>query len=479
MTQTSAATLVWFRHDLRIDDNAALQAAIERGQPLVPLYILDVNEDPDWPIGGASRWWLHHALHDLDQQLNKYGLSLVLVEGDTHTELNKWIQSTGAHAVYWNRRYEPAIIERDKQLKQELQADGIDAKSFNSALLFEPHTIQNKSGDPYKVFTPYWRYCRTLSVPAPVKTEIKQAKSCNKAAPGLKLADLKLLPDINWDAVFYHHWTPTVAAARQRLKKFVQDPIDDYDRSRDIPEEDGTSRLSPYLHFGQIGPRQIWAALSQADKVSGKDAECYWSEIGWREFSYHLLYHFPYSHKTAFRPEYDAFPWQPNEDFLAAWQQGQTGYPIVDAGMRQLWSIGWMHNRVRMIVASLLVKHLLQPWQDGAAWFWDTLVDADLASNSQGWQWTAGSGADASPYFRIFNPITQGEKFDPEGAYVRHWVPELKDLPASSIHQPWKASSDILQRAKVHLGKDYPEPIIKHIEGRGRALQAYEKFKGR
>jgi deoxyribodipyrimidine photo-lyase len=469
--------LLWFRLDLRVEDNPALQAAIESGRPIVPVYILDVAGETEWSMGGASYWWLHHALKDLDKQLRELGASLILRRGDSKAELQTLLHETGATSVYWNRRYEPQIIERDKEIKQQLLTAGFEVQSFNGSLLHEPHTVSKKDGTPYKVFTPYWKYCLSLKKPIPVKADLKTASFFKDKIASEGLDSWELLPTIGWDEQFYQEWDPTVVGAKRLLRDCVKSKVSRYECGRDLLGEDGTSKLSPYLHFGQLSPRQIWQAIEASADSHGQGARRYLAEIGWREFSYYLLYHFPHTPLEPMRPEYQDFPWDRDEKLLTAWQKGETGFPVVDAGMRQLWKTGWMHNRARMITASFLVKHLLQPWQDGARWFWDTLVDADLASNTQGWQWTAGCGADASPYFRIFNPILQGEKFDPEGDYVRRWVPELEKLPNRLIHKPWEADALELAEAGLVLGKVYPFPVIEHSAGRARALKAYELFK--
>jgi deoxyribodipyrimidine photo-lyase len=393
--------------------------------------------------------------------------------------LRELIKTTGADAVYWNRRYEPAVIARDKDLKTGL---GVEAKSFNAALLFEPHTVQTKAGGPFQVFTPFWKHCLSLKVEEPVRLSLRTLPAPETWPRSLVLPELALLPKIAWDAGFTKVWEPGEAGAQKRLKQFIASAMEDYGEQRNRPDVDGTSALSPYLHFGDLGPRQVWAAVKASAKGSGifppsRGAQVFLSEVGWREFAHHLLFHFPHTPEAPLRTEFGAFPWRTDSKQLRAWQKGQTGYPIVDAGMRQLWMTGWMHNRVRMIVASFLVKHLRISWQAGADWFWDTLVDADLASNTLGWQWTAGCGADAAPYFRIFNPMLQGAKFDPDGAYVRRWVPELAKLPAEFIHCPWEAPLHALAAAGVVLGRDYPQPIVDHGAARAAALDALKSLK--
>lgn len=477
-----SATIVWFRQDLRLRDNPALAAAGQRGRPVIPVYILDDEGEGRWRAGGASRWWLHHSLARLDHSLRERGSRLLFAAGNSGGALQRLIAQTGATAVYWNRRYEPAIIDRDKSVKADLSETGIEAKSFNSALLFEPHTVLNKSGGPFQVFTPFWKHCLSLPIEPVVKPEVDRLPAPPKWPPSLELGQLPLLPGIKWDAGLAKTWSPGEAGAQKRLSDFVARGIASYDGRRDYPECDGTSSLSPHLHFGEISPRQIWAAVRALSDDSGvfpasRGGMVFLKEVGWREFAYHLLSHFPQTPEQPLRKEFAAFPWQKNKEQLHAWQKGMTGYPIVDAGMRQLWHTGWMHNRVRMIVASFLVKHLRHSWTEGAAWFWDTLVDADLAGNTLGWQWSAGCGADAAPYFRIFNPTLQGAKFDATGAYVRRWVPELAKLPEKFIHCPWEAPVETLTQSHVVLGENYPRPMVEHGKARAEALAALASLK--
>ena len=477
-------TLVWFRQDLRLQDNPALHAAVTRGGAVVPVYILDDVGEGQWPAGGATRWWLHHSLAALDAALRERGSRLVVRCGDTAEILRELIKQTGADAVYWNRRYEPAAIARDAKLKTEFAAAGLEAKSFNGALLHEPHTIKNKQGGPFQVFTPYWRYCLTLPVAEPLKLGARELAAPETWPQSVPLPELELLPRLPWADGFSEAWEPGEAGATKRLRAFVARAMADYDDRRDTPDVDGTSRLSPYLHFGELSPRQIWAAVQALGKDSGvfppsRGAGVFLKEVGWREFAHHLLFHFPQTPEQPLREEFARFPWadDPRGEKLRAWQRGLTGYPIVDAGMRQLWRTGWMHNRVRMVVASFLVKHLRLSWNHGAAWFWDTLVDADLANNTLGWQWSAGCGADAAPYFRIFAPVLQGQKFDTAGDYVRRWVPELAKLPAVYIHAPWEAPPEVLATAGVRLGENYPKPIVDHAAARAEALAALKKLR--
>ncbi len=480
-------TLLWFRQDLRLQDNPALQSALARGAEIVPVFILDDAAEGRWRMGGASRWWLHHALVALDASLQGLGSRLVIARGDSVQELRDLVRKTGAGALYWNRRYEPALIARDSAIKAEFQSAGLDVKSFNGALLNEPHTIANKAGRPFQVFTPYWRHCLALPVETPVKFTAKSLAPPPQQLRSLEIAELELLPKRTWDAGFSALWQPGEAGAAKRLKQFAARAMENYAETRNLPDRDGTSMLSPWLHCGEISPRQVWAAVAAKAKDTGvfppsNGARVFLSEVGWREFAHHLLYHFPHTPERPLRPDFEKFPWaeDPGGVKLRAWQRGQTGYPIVDAGMRQLWHTGWMHNRVRMVVASFLVKHLRLPWSHGAAWFWDTLVDADLASNTLGWQWSAGCGADAAPYFRIFAPVLQGEKFDVHGDYVRRWVPELAQMPAGNIHAPWEAPLHVLAQAGVRLGPKghYPLPIVDHATARAEALAAFKQLRG-
>lgn len=480
-------TLLWFRQDLRLQDNPALNAAVARGGAVVPVYIWDEAGEGNWRAGGATRWWLHHALVALDAALRELGSRLLIARGDSATVLRALVAETGATALFWNRRYEPAVIARDKIIKAEFAAAGAEVKSFNSALLNEPHTITNKSGGPFQVFTPYWRHCLTLPVAAPVTFTGKKIAGPAKCPRSLDLAELELLPAIKWDAGFNEMWQPGEAGAAKRLKHFAARAMEDYAETRNFPDRDGTSMLSPWLHFGEISPRQIWAAVQAEAKDSGvfppsNGARVFLSEVGWREFAHHLLFHFPRTPERPLREDFEKFPWASDEGGkkLKAWQRGRTGYPIVDAGMRQLWHTGWMHNRVRMVVASFLVKHLRLSWTHGAAWFWDTLVDADLASNTLGWQWSAGCGADAAPYFRVFAPVLQGVKFDANGDYVRRWVPELARMPAEHIHAPWEAPVHVLAQAGVRLGAtdSYPLPMVDHAKARAEALAAFKQLRG-
>jgi deoxyribodipyrimidine photo-lyase len=473
---------MWFRCDLRLADNPALLKALKRGGPVVPVFIWSPDEETPWQPGGASRWWLHHSLVALAARLRAAGSRLVIRRGPTLEALRALVKEADASAVYWNRRYEPAIIARDKAIKESLRADGLEAESFNAALLHEPWTIQNQSGRPFQVFTPFWRHCLAQPDPAAPLPAPRTLAAPARWPKSLTLDGLEREPRLKWAEEFRAVRQAGEAGAADALKKFLAQAFDKYSDQRNRPDLAGTSRLSPHLHFGEISPRQVWHGLARMASKRGLPVGAWRSsqflaELGWREFAHHLLYHFPRTPTEPLRANFKSFRWRKDAAWLAAWQKGRTGYPIVDAGMRELWTTGWMHNRVRMIVASFLVKDLLLSWQEGAAWFWDTLVDADLAQNTLGWQWTAGCGADAAPYFRVFNPVSQGEKFDPQGDYVRRWCPELAKLPDAWLHQPRKAPPEVLAHAGIELGPSYPEPIVSHAIAREVALEAFASLK--
>ncbi|RZJ03012.1 MAG: deoxyribodipyrimidine photo-lyase [Brevundimonas sp.] len=464
--------ILWFRQDLRLEDNPALIHAAETGRPVLAVYILDQGAAVR-PMGAASLWWLDKSLRALDASLRERGARLILRRGDSEAELRRLIEETGADAVYLNRLFEPDAFVRDADIAHALKAEGVECKGYNGALLCRPGGVLNGAGQPYKVFTPFMKaLLATASAPPSTTGPVVLA-----SPPGLASDEIDAWalhpsrPD--WSGGF--DWTPGEAGAAAALSDFVARGLKSYSVGRDRPAEPATSRLSPHLHFGEMSP---WRAIASARAAAAEglappaEAEKFVAEIGWREFSAHLLHAFPQMTDTAFRPEYDAMPWRDDPDGLAAWKAGRTGYPVVDAGMRELWATGFMHNRVRMIVASFLIKHLLIDWREGERWFWNTLVDADLASNVQNWQWVAGSGADASPYFRIFNPVIQGQKFDADGRYVRRWVPELRRLPDRWLHAPWTAPPDILAAAQFRPGHDYPNPVVDHAEARQRALDA-------
>lgn len=483
--------IVWFRRDLRLADNPALSAAVERHERVLPVYIDDVDAESPWAPGGASRWWLHHSLAALDGDLRTRGGRLVFRQGRSLVQLRQLIARTGAEAVYWNRLYEPAFVARDKQIKETLREAGLTAESFNAALLFEPWQIRTGAGEPYRVFSPFWRNAEARlqqrlhtgeqPLPAPDRVQLPEAMP-----DGCPLESLELLPRIAWDIGFRAAWKAGEAEAHVRLSRFINGPAARYREQRDLPAVGATSGLSAPLHFGEVSPLQLVAGMRRLTATRtgagvAANAEWFVRELGWREFAHHLLFHFPRTPEVPLVEKFAAFPWRPRHEYaadLGAWQRGRTGIPIVDAGMRQLWATGWMHNRVRMIVASFLTKNLLIPWLEGARWFWDTLVDASLANNTLGWQWSAGCGADAAPYFRIFNPVLQGTKFDPDGAYVRRWVPELARLQGDALQAPWQAKPAVLRAAGVALGQIYPLPIVDLAASRERALAAYGRIKG-
>jgi deoxyribodipyrimidine photo-lyase len=470
------ATIVWFRRDLRLSDNPALEAAVARGGPVVAAWVHAPEEEGDSAPGAAARVFLHGALHSLAESLESRGGRLVLRRGPTIEALIDLARETGADAVHANKVWEPEFLARDAKTVAALRAGGLEARLFDDGVLFPPDAMKTAEGGPFRVFTPFWRRCMSsapeASLPAPARIP------CPATLPSSwPLPELRLRPSGPWVAGLHDAWPPGEKAAWNRLSGFLDDGMAMYPDDRDRPDRDGTSRLSPYLHFGCIGARQAWNAIqSRAAACSApgvaRGAEAFLRQLAWREFSHHLLFHFPATVHAPLREEFIAFPWRDDPEALVAWQQGRTGFPLVDAGMRQLRETGWMHNRVRMVVASFLAKDLLLPWRTGASWFFDTLVDADLANNTFGWQWVAGCGADAAPYFRVFNPALQGEKFDPRGDYVRAWVPELARLPDRWIHRPSEAPATVLSEAGVTPGKTYPRPIVDHASARLRALAA-------
>ncbi len=472
MTQQNI--LFWFRQDLRLKDNPALFEATSQGLVL-PIYILDDVHAKEGAPGAASRWWLHHALHALNEALSG---CLSVYRGDPGKILPEIIQRCQIQAVYWNRCYEPWQIKRDTKIKKMLPSLGVSGQSDNASLLWEPWQIQKADGTPYKVFTPFFKK-GCLQAQAPRKPLAKPVDlQLIKDHHAMAIDDLALLTGHPWEKTLVPHWQISESGAAQQLTSFLKYGLAGYKTGRDFPAKSHVSRLSPFLHFGQISPHQVWhAACQQQGKVDDDSVAHFCSELGWREFSYHLLYHFPQLPWQNLQAKFNAFPWKKNAKYLRAWQQGKTGYPIVDAGMRQLWQTGYMHNRVRMIVGSFLVKNLLIHWHEGERWFWDTLVDADLANNSASWQWIAGCGADAAPYFRIFNPITQGEKFDAKGEYIRKYVPELARLPDQYLFFPTQAPEHVLKEAGVVLGKNYPKPIVDLQASRKRALAALASTK--
>jgi len=477
---TVPVSIVWFRQDLRVKDNPALNAACDKGK-IIPIYIYDTSAPADTVMGEASKWWLHHSLCTLNRRLNGH---LQVFQGDPKKLLPELIEIFDAQSVFWNRCYEPWQIGRDKEIKKQIIDDGRDAYSFNGSLLWEPMKVLKKDGTPYRVFTPYYRKgCLNIDAPRypkapPARITYAETSESDISISASSIEELRLLSDINWYSDFENHWVPGEEGAADKLQAFIEHAARQYKEARDIPSLQGTSRLSPHLHFGEVSPNQIWYAIkNKFETTEDRNIDTYLSELGWREFSYYLLYHFPSLPSKNFNEKFDKFKWRRDAKALNAWQKGQTGIPIVDAGMRELWQTGYMHNRVRMIVGSFLVKNLLINWQEGERWFWDCLLDADLASNTASWQWVAGTGADAAPYFRIFNPLLQGEKFDKQGKYVRKYCPELAALPDKYIHKPWEAPPVIAKDAGLQLGKNYPNPIVDLKASRQRALDAFQALK--
>lgn len=465
-----ANALVWLRRDLRLHDNPALAQAIADGFAPVLVYVHAPQEQGDWAPGAASRTWLHHSLTALQHDIAEIGGRLIIAQGQSLHELERLQAETQAESLYFSNVYEPILQARDGRVQAAFEQRGLIVKRFNASLLFEPWQIQTGGGTPYKVFTPFWRNASaqlSLRQPFPKPDRLPDSR-CS----GLTVAALGLLPVRDWHASFWQFWQPGESGAAEMLDIFCEGAIDGYKEQRNLPDRTGTSKLSPHLHFGEISPQQIWRRIDRVRLSESAQADLghFKSELGWREFSYHLLHHFPSSSDHNLNPQFERFAWaEPYPELLSAWQRGRTGIPIVDAGMRELWHTGWMHNRVRMIVASFLCKNLRMHWLHGARWFWDTLLDADLANNSQGWQWTAGTGCDAAPYFRIFNPVTQSERFDSQARYIKRWVPELAALPVPVVFAPWTKPA-----VSASLAPDYPSfPIADLAESRAHALAAY------
>jgi len=482
MSERERPIIVWFRQDLRLADHAALDAAAQSGAPVLAVFVLDTKAMGDWAPGGASRWWLHHSLERLGEAIAERGGRLLLRRGDSVEVLRELAEDHDAAAVYFHALVEPWSRDLEAALKNDFEDTQVEVRRFAGQLLYGTDQIRTNAGDPYKVFTPFWRAAQKEPEPRePRSVADVDWRAPEGDDPAQALDALELLPSPDWAEGLRERWTPGEAGARETLERFVEEALDGYSDTRNRPDVYGTSRLSPHLHHGEISPRQVWHRVRRAvagEGASEKAAGSYLRELGWREFSFQLLAQFPQLPERAFQDKFADFPWKEDAAGLEAWQRGRTGYPIVDAGMRELWHTGWMHNRVRMIVGSFLVKDLLVHWSEGERWFWDTLVDADLASNAAGWQWVAGSGADAAPYFRVFNPVRQSEKFDPKGDYIRRWVPELEALPTKHLHAPWDAPADVLDEADVSLGSDYPEPIVDHGDARKAALAAYDTIKG-
>lgn len=463
----ASTSIAWLRNDLRLADNPALSAAVGSADTALAVYVHETTKGVRRP-GAAARWWLHQSLLALGENLAERGIELMVLAGDAFEVLPNLVRERGATTLFWNRRYAPGEREADAAIKERLKQDGVAVESFPANLLVEPWDIASGQGKPYSVFTPFWKTLRAMPIPVPMP-----GPEAGKPIRG-DTVDVDFRAP-NWSRKLAPHWSVGEAAARQRLTEFLDEQLEDYAAGRDFPGRNATSRLSPHLRFGEISPRQVWhAAQAVAHSDHGKQAavDKFLSELAWRDFSYHQLYHRPDIATVPMQPKYAGLEWRAAKAELAAWQQGQTGLPIVDAGMRELWETGYMQNRVRMLTASLLAKNLLIDWRLGEQWFWDCLIDADIANNPASWQWVAGSGLDASPYFRIFNPVTQGERFDGAGDYVRRWVPELAALPDEWVHRPADAPRDVLQKAGVTIGESYPAPIIDLKMSRARALEA-------
>ena len=473
---TNPCIVHWFRQDLRLADNPGLAHAAANGAVL-PVYILDDDNAAAHKMGGASRWWLHQSLNALNHALDG---RLVILAGDAAQLLPALARDCGATMVTWNRAYEPWRIDRDSRIKATLTESGIAADSFNASLLWEPWRVLKDDGTPYRVFTPFYRRgClkalpprQPLPLPSPL--DLVRDAGCPQGQGAID--NLGLLPDLHWINGLDESWAVGESAAKDRLSAFLDEGLAGYKQGRNFPARRHVSRLSPYLHWGEISPNTVWYAVRDQIDIGAcpeSDGDHFLSELGWREFSHSLLYHFPDLPSKNLQPRFDHFDWRDDPVALARWQQGMTGYPIVDAAMRELWQTGTMHNRVRMIVGSFLVKNLLIHWRRGFEWFWDCLFDANLANNSFGWQWIAGSGADAAPYFRIFNPILQGKKFDADGHYTRRYVPELSAMPNRYLFNPWEAPKSVLGQAGITLGVHYPRPVVSVDHSRREALAAF------
>ncbi len=463
-----SCNLVWFRNDLRLANNPALTHACADGAPVACLYILDER------AGAASRWWLYHSLTALGRDIAARGGFLILRRGDPVAVISGLAAELDVAGVHVARAHEPYLRETDRALDAALKQRGVGLHRHLSSSLFPPERIVSQNGTPYGVYSPFAKACFALGVPtlnAPAPPHLHGVAATSEA-----LEDWQLLPQKpDWAGGMRAAWTPGEAGAAARLDEFLAGPVHDYAAARDYPGQAGTSRLSPHIHFGEISPHELWHRA--AAMGSGKGVHTFLKELLWREFSLNLLWQHRELRQHPIRAEFNRFPWVRDAAALRAWQRGLTGVPIVDAGMRELWQTGWMHNRVRMICASYLVKHLLQPWQDGEAWFWDTLCEADEAANAASWQWVAGCGADAAPYFRIFNPVLQAQKFDPDATYIRAYVPELAKLPNAALHAPWEADESLLRHAGVRLGVAYPRPLVSLEDGRARALAALAQIK--
>ena len=462
----------WFRQDLRLSDNPAFYDATKNSS-ILPIYILDDKNSKEFSMGKASRFWLHHSLTSLDKSLDE---NLSIYQGDPLGIILEIIDRLNIEEIYWNRCYEPWRIKRDTHIKKEIESKGIKVNTLNGSLLWEPWTIKKGDGTPYKVFTPFFRKgCLLSDKPREPFPTPNNADLFHDSDKSLEVNDLALLPSIRWATEMKPFWNIGEDGAHKRLSEFLDSGIINYKNGRNFPAKPFVSKISPHIHFGEISPNQVW--YTAKIKGNNESIDHFLSELGWREFSYAQLYFNPELPKKNLQSKFDQFPWDDNLNNLLAWQKGQTGVPMVDAGMRELWLTGAMHNRVRMVVGSFLVKNLLLHWHHGERWFWDCLVDADLASNSASWQWIAGCGADSAPYFRIFNPVTQGEKFDPDGEYIRKYVPEIKALPNKYLFSPWETPKEELDKAGIVLGQDYPNPVIDLKLSRQNALDAFKSLK--
>lgn len=476
--EKTKTALVWFRQDLRLQDNPALVAA-SKSNKVLPIYIFDHINSNNSALGAVSKLWLHYSLEVLNDQLEG---KLRIIQGDPKILIPRFVEMNNIDSVFWNRSYEPWQINRDTIIKADLLKTGCNVESFNGSLLWEPWQVMKKDGTPYKVFTPFYRKgCLSAKKPRlpigkPKLSLIDEDKYCGQA----KLSELNLIPNENWGEKIIRNWNVGEEGAHSRFNDFLDNGLIGYKEGRNFPNNNNVSRLSAYLHWGQISINTVWhksKSYANLKKINEQDADQFFAELGWREFSNSLLYYFPQLPDENLQERFNNFKWSNNFDFLHAWQRGKTGYPIVDAGMRELWQTGYMHNRLRMIVGSFLVKNLLTDWRYGEKWFWESLIDADLANNSAGWQWIAGCGADAAPYFRIFNPITQGKKFDPDGLYVKKYVPELSTLPTKYLFAPWEAPKVVLDEAGVRLGDNYPFPIVDLQKSRKKALETFAELK--
>lgn len=476
-------SIVWLQKDFRFHDHPALMAAVERGI-VIPVFIWSEEDTEEMGEKEASLWWLYHSILSFQNKLREKGIQLIIRHGDTFAELLDIIHKTHADAVFFHERYEPAFATKNNLISQRLQKKGIHVQAFHGNLLFPPISLLNHNQEPYKIFTAFYNRCKKETVQRPVRMP-KKLLGNNDFITTLELNELPLLSTFQWYDKFSDYWNPGEENAINHWQEFSENELLNYKSKRDYPADEIGSKLSAYLSWGDISVKAIWHSANrlmlqfeeEGNEQYREHIEGFLRQLIWREFGYHQLLHFPTMIHTPLRKQFQAFPWKIDEDIFHKWKRGLTGYPLVDAGMRELWETGYMHNRVRMVTASFLIKHLLIPWTKGAEWFAYTLVDYDVANNAMGWQWTAGCGFDAAPYFRIFNPVTQGEKFDERGEYIRKWVPELKDLPAPYIHKPWEAPNEILDTANIILGETYPYPIIEHKFARERALQAYDSIR--